>query len=137
MLQSVSRQILEQHARLGMHDQVFHIVGEDFVHARGAENKAAANRHGASGQACAGAAGRHGDFVSSAYFHDRGDFLSALRLANGLGGKLAIDRHLVVSVVGGNAIPHKEAFFAHNGFQLSGNLGCNFMISCHLIYPPS
>ena len=96
--QGVRRQVAQQHTRLGMHHQVLHVIGEDFVHPLRAQHNAAVDGHAAAHQAGARATDGDRDLLPAAQLHNGGDLFRALHQAHRLRQMLAVDGHLVMGI---------------------------------------
>ena len=118
-----------------MHDEIVHVVGENFVHARCAEHYAAAQRHAAADKSRACAARSHGDVVFIAKAHYLRDFLGALDLADDLRIVFAVNRHFVVAEIVLHRILGEKALRADDGLKLLSNLRRGFVILRHFRPP--
>ena len=128
---SIRREIAEPYADLSMNAEVLHIVAEDLVHARRADNYAAVQCDRAADKAGARAARGNGDEVLIAELHDRRDLFGALHLAYRFGVALAVDGHFVVAEVVLHRIACEKALRAHDGLKLRGNFRCDFLVFRH------
>ena len=128
---SIRREIAEPYADLSMDAEVLHIVAEDLVHARRADNDAAAERNRAADKAGARAARGDGDEVLVAELHNGRDLFSALHLAYRFGEALAVDGHFVVAVVLGNAAVKIESVLTDYRLELFGEFRGDLVVFRH------
>ena len=138
---SVGGEVAEPYADLSMHAEVLHIVAEDLVHARRADNDAAIECDRAADKAGARAARGDWDEVLIAELHDGRDLFGALHLAHRFGEALAVDGHFIVAVVFGNAAVKIESLFTDDRLELLGDVSGDLVvfrhafISSNIFYP--
>ena len=118
--------VAEQDARLDVGDHVVHVVAEDLVHLRRAQDNSAVYGYCTADKAGACAAGRYGYVVLIADAHDLRDLLGTDGLAHALWHKLPVDRHLIVHEFGLNPLAVHKAALAHDGPEPLGHGLLNF-----------
>ena len=128
---SIRREIAEPYADLSMNAEVLHIVAEDLVHARRADNYAAVQCDRSADKAGARAARGNGDEVLIAELHDRRDLFGALHLAYRFGEALAVDGHFIVAVVLGNAAVKIESLLTDYRLELFSEVSGDLVVFRH------
>ena len=128
---SIRREIAEPYADLSMNAEVLHIVAEDLVHARRADNYAAVQCDRAADKAGARAARGNGDEVLIAELHDRRDLFGALHLAYRFGEALAVDGHFIVAVVFGDAAVKIESLLTDYRLELFSEVSGDLVVFRH------
>ena len=128
---SIRRKVAESYADLSMDAEVLHIVAEDLVHARRADNDAAVQCDRAADKTGARAARGNGDEVLIAELHDRRDLFGALHLAYRFGEALAVDGHFIVAVVLGDAAVKIESLLTDYRLELFGELSGDLVVFRH------
>ena len=128
---SIRCEIAEPYADLSMNAEVLHIVAEELVHARRADNYAAVQCDRAADKAGARAARGNGDEVLIAVLHDRRDLFGALHLAYRFGEALAVDGHFIVAVVFGDAAVKIESLLTDYRLELFSEVSGDPVVFCH------
>ena len=131
MFMCVRREVTQQNAGLSVNDEIFHVVGDNLIHALRGEDDAAVYRYASAHEAGSRAAHGHGYFVRVAKAHYRGDLFCALREAHRLRHIFAVDGHFVVRVLLLHLLAVLKALPADDFPQFIGKLRRKFVIICH------